>query len=75
MSKPSKIRRFFAMREAQLGLLLLAIGFPTCWYFSNITLSNPTLDTFVPIGCCVISLIGATKVSKCITKLRMESET
>ena len=70
----SKLRRFFKMRQAQLGLLLLAIGFPVCWYFSNVTLADPTLDMMLPIVGCVISLFGASRVSKCIITLQMESE-
>lgn len=69
----SKLRRFFKMRQAQLGLLLVAIGFPICWYFSNVTLTNPLLDQWLPIAGCIISLIGASRISKCIIALQMES--
>lgn len=70
----SQFRRLLQMPRARLGLLLLAIGFPVCWYFSGVTLENETLDMLLPVAGCAMALFGASQISRCLIAVRMEEE-
>lgn len=72
--KDSIFRRLLNMSQARIGMVLMAIGFPVCYYFSNITLENPVLDQIIPIAGCAVCLIGASIVSRCIAALQMGQE-
>lgn len=69
-----ELSRVFQMTRARIGLLLIAVGFPLCWYFSGVTLENQTLDLLLPLAGCALALCGASQISRCIIAIRMENQ-